>query len=162
MITDTKLTLVLYPNTHGIAYVLCENPKKIIDFGLKTISRKEYVKWVRKAKELIDFGQPELVLLMDRPPATLSKRTHLLLLEIEKMALEARLSVIKITRERIRNVFQEFKTKTKYEIARTIVNWYPQLKSRMPYERKDWLAEHYQMGVFDAFSLMITHYYYKD
>jgi len=27
------------------------------------------------------------------------------------------------------------------------------------HKRLSWMAEHYQMGVFDTFSLMLTHYY---
>jgi hypothetical protein len=49
--------------------------------------------------------------------------------------------------------------KTKYEIARTIVKWLPQFKHQMPRFRKPWMAEDYNMGMFDALSLAITHFY---
>ena len=48
MKTNQKLTLVMYPNTHGIGYVICEGPDEIIDFGLKkvqSISNSEGIKF---------------------------------------------------------------------------------------------------------------------
>ena len=82
--------------------------------------------------------------------------------EIEKEAQAQELNVYKYSRNQIQHVFEQFKAKNKYETARVIVRWYDQLKTRMPYQRKAWMAEHYQMGVFDAFALMLTHYYHKD
>lgn len=164
MIVDVKLTLVLYPNTHGIGYVLCEGPKEIIDFGLKSISRRDSQKYVAKAKEMMDFGKPDIVLLIDREQAKsrVSERIASILSNIECEAHRKELSVCKYSRDQIEHVFNEFKASNKYEMAKVIANWYDQLKSRVPYERREWMAEHYQMGVFDAFSLMLTHYYFKD
>ena len=60
------------------------------------------------------------------------------------------------------SVFGQFGCITKYEITKILVDWYPQLKSREPQKRKVYEAEHYQTGIFDAFALMLTHYYLKD
>jgi hypothetical protein len=65
------------------------------------------------------------------------------------------------SRNQIKEVFNAFGCETKYEIAMKVLSWYPQLQSRTPEKRMAWMAEPYQMGVFDAFSLMLTHYYLK-
>ena len=43
---------------------------------------------------------------------------------------------------------------TKHEIS-----WYPELKKRMPKQRKAWQTEPYTMSYFDALALFVTHKY---
>jgi hypothetical protein len=59
----------------------------------------------------------------------------------------------------MRDVFEQFGAKSKYEIANKIVTWFPQLVSRAPKIRKPWMDEDYNMGIFDALALAITHKY---
>jgi hypothetical protein len=56
-------------------------------------------------------------------------------------------------------VFEQFGAKSKYEIANKIIAWFPQLASRAPKIRKAWMDEDYNMGIFDALALAITHKY---
>ena len=66
------------------------------------------------------------------------------------------------SREQIRDVFQQFGAVSKYEIATKIIDWFSELESRMPKYRKPWMAEDYNMGMFDAISLILTHRYLRD
>jgi len=159
---DEKVTLVLYPNTWGIGYVICAGPKDILDFGLKQVKRNTQKDYSEKAKWFIEYCKPEVVILLDpKTKGKSSKRIPDALDEIKRLVSTHQLTLFEYTRSQVVYVFSEFKAHTKYEIAMLIISWYPQLKSREPHKRLPWMAEHYQMGVFDAFSLMLTHFYLK-
>lgn len=157
----SKLTLVLYPNTNGIGFVICESEKDIIDFGLKPINRRTQKEYLDKAKWLIEYASPDIVLLLDYKGAItkLSKRQESVIEDITNYARDHGLRIRHYSRRQIRDVFSDFKAPTKHDIAMTLIRWYPQLKSREPHKRLSYMSEHYQMGVFDAFALMVTHYY---
>jgi hypothetical protein len=156
-----KVILALYPNTFGIGYVICSGPKDIIDFGMKTVKSKELKAYREKIDWLFDFCKPDIVLVQDYPKNNkiVSKRTHKLLDELKTKARAQNLAIHSYTRNQIKQVFSAFKAESKYEIAMHILGWYPMLKPRKPSPRTAWMSEHYQMGVFDAFSVMLTHYY---
>ncbi len=162
MTTNTKrpkLTLVLYPNTFGIGYVICEGPKEILDYGLKKVRPISHNKYLKKVKWLLDYCKPNLVIVSDYTNRHISNRQKRIVDSITAMAQTENLNLKSYSRVQIKEVFRSFQAKTKYDIAMTILGWYPELKSKAPHKRLPWMAEHYQMGVFDAFALMLTHFY---
>ena len=50
---------------------------------------------------------------------------------------------------------------TKYEIATAISQSLPEFPPQLPPERKIWLPEDYRMSIFDAVSLIFTHFYFQ-
>jgi hypothetical protein len=154
-----KITLVLYPNTFGVGFVICEGPKEILDFGIKKVRPISHYKYMKKVKWFLDYCQPDIVLLLDYKARKISKRQKAIIDAIVQLARAKNLNVKTYSRSQIKQVFAAFKAKTKYEIAMVILKWYPILKDKTPHKRLPWMAEHYQMGVFDAFALMLTHYY---
>ncbi|MBS3915824.1 MAG: hypothetical protein KG003_15115 [Bacteroidetes bacterium] len=157
----SKITLVLYPNTFGVGYVICENAQSIIDYGLKKVRPLTVQKYVDKIRWLYEFSKPDVVILRDyrNDDYKVSKRTQKVLNELQSLAGALNLNVYSYSRLQIKDVFSEFKASTKYEIAKQLTTWYPQLRSKMPSYRKSYMAESYHMGVFDAFALAIVHFY---
>jgi hypothetical protein len=78
---------------------------------------------------------------------------------IEEYAKEINVPVYRYTREQVRDVFEQFQAKTKYDIMKQLVAWYPELKWRAPKVREVWDDESANMAVFDAIALAITHKY---
>lgn len=157
----SKLTLILYPNTNGIGFVICESEKEIIDFGLKPINRRTQKEYVNNAKWLIEYATPDIIILLDYKGAKdkISKRQEAVINEITEHAKGHGIAIRHYSRRQIKEVFSDFSVTTKHDIAMTLIRWYPQLANREPHKRLAYMSEHYQMGVFDAFALMITHYY---
>lgn len=155
------MTLVLYPNTRGIGFVLCESEQEIIDFGIKHINRRTHGEYIKNAKWLLDYATPDLVLLLDYQGAvhTISKRQVNIIDTMVKHAKERGLNVKRYSRRQIKDVFSNYAAFSKYDIAKQLISSYPQLITRIPHKRDRYLPEHHQMGVFDAFALMVTHYY---
>ncbi|WKD85212.1 hypothetical protein KCTC32516_00552 [Polaribacter huanghezhanensis] len=152
------LILVLYPNTYGLGFLICESPQKIIDFGIYKIRPFSKAKYLKKVEKLMDFCKPEIVLLLDYK-SKVSKRQRTLLQMIKKTIKAKNLKVHSYSRSQIKEVFSSFKASTKFEIASLIIKWYPQLKRIAPHKRLPWGAEHYQMAVLDCFALMLSHNY---
>ena len=154
-----KITLVLYPNTFGVGFVICEGPKEILDYGIKKVHPISHHKYMKKVKWLLDYCKPDIVLLLDYKARKISNRQKRIIDDIVQLSHVNNLNLKTYSRSQIKQTFSSFNAKTKYEIAMVILNWYPMLKDKAPHKRLPWMAEQNQMGVFDAFALMLTHYY---
>ncbi len=155
--------LGIYPNTKGIGYALLTKPDEIIDAGVNTVSPICNEICMERIERYFTFYEPVLVVTRcDDPEATTVKRIKALIRRLKKLAEQRGIKIVSYDRQDIRNVFSQFGAKTKYEIAKTIVTWMPKLGSRMPKVRKPWMAEDYNMSMFDALSLIYTHYYVTD
>lgn len=158
---DNSLIVILYPNGTGLGYLVCENPKEIIRYGMARIRPLTINAHVKRLHDFIDLYQPALIVLRNNSEegVRMSNRVRKTIEAFEKQAKDKGLSVYKYSRADVKNVFSEFGKTTKYGISKTISTWYPELASRMPNMRRNQDAEHYQMGIFDVFALMLTHHY---
>ncbi len=155
------ITLSIYPNSYGFGFTVAENFKELIDYGVVKISPIQNKKTLKRFLEFLDFYKPQVVVLRNYSEKNTRKSSRILKL-IDKMVLKAKekkMKVFKYSREDIKNVFDQFDSKTKYEICKTLIKWYPQLKQKMPKARKAWESDSYSMSYFDALSLLITHLY---
>ncbi|WP_299216971.1 hypothetical protein [uncultured Dokdonia sp.] len=158
---NSGLIVVLYPNGAGLNYIVCENPKELIRYGIARIRPLSVGAHLKRLQGFIKEYNPSLILLRGYQDTDkrISKRVVRVIDAFEKQAIDQGLSIYKYSREDIKQAFLQFGKNTKYGISKTISEWYPELQSRMPALRKNTTAEHYQMGVFDVFALMLTHYY---
>jgi len=156
-----ELILALYPNSTGMGYVICENPKELIGYGvarIKVITKDVHLK---RLEGFCKEYKPSLIILRGYRDTDkrISKRVVSIIDAFEKKATDQGLPVFKYAREDIKKTFLQFGSNTKYGISKTISTWYPELKFRMPDIRRNTKGEHYQMGIFDVFALMLTHFY---
>lgn len=156
-----QLTLVLYPNYFGMGYLICEDPKELVDYGMAKVRPFTKDRYIKRLQHFMKQYRPSVVILrgFEHSDKRISKRVIAIIEEYEKQAEGLNLKVYKYSRTQIKEVFSEFGSKTKYGISKNIATWYPELKDRMPSVRKNTQSEHYQMGLFDVFALMLTHHY---
>lgn len=155
------ITLSIYPNSYGFGFTVAENFRELIDYGVVKISPIQNKKTLKRFIEFLEFYNPNVVVLRNYSEKNTKKNTRIMRL-LDKMILKAKerkLKVFRYSREDIRNVFDQFNSKTKYEICKTLIKWYPQLKQKLPKERKAWESDSYSMSYFDALSLLVTHLY---
>lgn len=138
-------------------------PKDLVDYGVITVKPLRNPPIVKRIRNFIETFKPELVILEDTECALSKrgKRVHRLLAAIEKQATTSGITVRKYPLEQVRTVFEDFGAFNKCEIARLIIKWLPELKAREPKPRRLWMAEDYNMGIFDAIALSLTHFYVK-
>ena len=150
-----SVVLSLYPNSRGLGYVCIEEPQSLLDFGIvtgKPISNRRIMERVRK---FLDYYKPTIVLVRDAQPY--NRRICRLLEDIAGHAEQLGLSVYRYSRQQIKETFEVYGASTKYEVSRKLADWFPVLNSRAPKVRKAWMDEDYNMGIFDAVSLALTH-----
>ena len=156
--------LALYPNTRGLGYACMEGASKIIDVGVRNVRPINNRKVLEYIDGQIRYYEPVIILLQDNETKhnPYCKRVTRLIRRVEKKCNKNGIQIFKYSREQVRFVFEQFGAKTKYEIAKKIVTWFPELEPKMPEARKLWMPEGYYMGIFDAISLAIAHQYLND
>jgi len=144
-----------------MGYVISETPKELINYGIARIRPLTKDKYVKRLLRFIQQYQPTLILLRGYSSADkrISKRVVKVIDSFEQEARKMELPIFKYSRNDIKEVFSQFEGNSKYTISKTITSWYPELKRFMPDIRVYPNPEHYRMGIFDAFSLMLTHHY---
>ena len=62
---DMTIFLSLFPNTRGLGYACIETPQTLVDYGVATIQPVSNEKSFARAKKLIDFFRPTVILIRD-------------------------------------------------------------------------------------------------
>jgi Holliday junction resolvasome RuvABC endonuclease subunit len=158
---DMVIILSFYPNARGLGYACIEMPKNLRDSGVITVQPTCNKKILERITKFVEFFKPTIIVVKDYNSeySRHSKRVAELVESITNYAKEIKVPIYRYSRDQIRDVFEQFGSKSKYEIAQTIITIFPQLTSRAPKIRKPWMKEDYNMGIFDALALVITHKY---
>lgn len=162
--TNRKIVLALHPNPLGFGYAFLENPQEPWDCGMVRIRPVSNRDCMKRIKGFIDYYEPVLVIIGTPEDNYSFKgiRVKSLINEIAEFTKGKGIEVKQYSREDIRVVFEQFGAKSKYEIAKKIIEWLPQFANKLPEVKKPWMAEDYKMGMFDALSLAITHFYLNE
>lgn len=155
------LTLVLYPNYFGMGYLICENPKELLNYGISKIRPFTKDRYIKRLHKLLKQYKPALVILRgyEEEDVRISKRTIGIINGFKHEAETHDIPVHQYTRKQIKEVFSQFGGKSKFGIVNTICKWYPELVMRKPQFKMNSDLEDYNMGLFDVFALMLTHHY---
>lgn len=161
MKTNSPVVLSIYPNKWGFGYVVLEQPQTLIDYAMVSVKPLTNAKLFIRFVKLVDYFKPVIILVRDCDigATRTSKRTQDLVEEITKYAKEQKLPVFHYSRHQVKDVFEQLHASSKYEISKKIVEALPELKLTVPKPRSAWSDEDYNMGIFDAIALAITHNY---
>ncbi len=157
----SKIVFAIYPNAQGFGYVYMNGPRQLLDYGIVRINPICNFRILDKIKKSLDYFRPSVVALLD-PDAKSSRtgfRIRSLIAKITEFANQENLQVAHISRDQIRDVFENFGVITKFEISQWLLTEFKELDSRRPRERKLWTSEDRNMGVFDALSLAMSWYW---
>lgn len=160
MINEKSKFLSLYPTSRCVGHVTLEWPATFIDCGTFCVRPLCNAKLLKGIKKSIQYFEPAILIIRDYDTATFKgKRAKYLIDEVERYANEINTPIYKYSRQQVRDVFEQFGAKTKYEIVQKLLVWYPELAWRVPKARKAWEDENPNMAVFDALALTVTHKY---
>ena len=154
---DTHVVLALYANSRGLGYACIQVPKKLMECGVLNVTPLSNDKIAMRVEKFIDFFKPHVVVIRDAESSV--PRIQELSDTISIMAYEKNVPIHRYTRKQVKDVFEIFGATTKYEIAHKIIEAIPALATRAPRIRKPYLPEDYNMGIFDAAALILTHEY---
>lgn len=160
-IDKPKIVYAIYPNANGFGFVFMNGPRNLLDFGIVRINPICNFKLLEKIQDSISYFKPTVVILLDPDgkSSRTGKRTRKLLEKISAFAQSENLEVAHISRDQIRDVFENFGVITKFEIAQWLLTEFKELDTRRPKKRRLWTSEDRNMGVFDTLSLALTWFY---
>jgi hypothetical protein len=161
--TDESLILSVFPSVRGFGFALFHGAWVPIDWGFRHIQGDKNKFCLDKVEKLIDDYAPDTILLEDHAGegSRRSPRVAALIDDIAAMAKQKGITVAHYSRDEIKECFAEFEAVTKYEIAKAISRSLPEFPPQLPPERKIWLPEDYRMSIFDAVSLIFTHFFFQ-
>jgi len=153
-----RRTLAIDPCTKGFGFVVMEGPSLLVDYGVKGVMGDKNSACLKKIARLIEYYQPEMIVL-ENPIGKGSRRclrVQELIVEISKLASSKEIKSQKFSRSQIRKAFSSLGAFTKYQIACSLAERFPELALRLPPVRKSWMSEDERMSVFDAVALALT------
>ncbi|MCW3128271.1 MAG: hypothetical protein JWO03_3929 [Bacteroidetes bacterium] len=154
---ENPVILALYPNSIGIGYACLQIPDRLLDFGVATAKPISNGKLLRRAERFLNYYKPKLVLLKETSELANSGRNDRLIKAMTTLCDEMGLDTYRYTKQQIKDTFEVFGAKTKFSMAEKMVKMLPDLAVRMPKVRKWYEKEDYNMVVFDAVALAVTH-----
>lgn len=155
---NNKTIIAIYPNTLGFGYVIINNKGEIWDFGIVPIRPVSNRRCMERINEIISYHNPQILILEHHNNSRKSARIKKLNKQLYEEWKEY-VSVYRYTQQQVRETFEIFGAKNKYEINQKIVEAYPQFRTKLPDKRKPWEPENYYQGLFDALALFISYQY---
>jgi hypothetical protein len=158
---QSQLVLAIQSFTRGIAFALFEGPLSPIDWGIKEVrGGNRNARALAAARMLMERIRPDVLVLEDLTGsfARRSRRIKRLQNLLANHAVGQSIDVHHYVRERIRDCFKGTGAVTRYEIAQTIAAQIGAFENKLPPLRKLWEPEDPRMALFDAASLVLTHY----
>jgi Holliday junction resolvasome RuvABC endonuclease subunit len=159
MTQENPVLLALYPSSVGMGYACLQIPDQLLDFGIATIKPMLNGKLLSRAERFMEYYKPKVILLKEKHSSKNSKRNDNLIDALASLSYEKNIQVYRYTREQIKDVFEIFGARSKYEMAQRIIKMLPDLEHRSPKMKKWYEKEDYNMVLFDAVSLAVTHTY---
>ena len=153
------LTMSLYLNSRGFAFVLFEGTLSPYDWGVFDVRGPEKDRHVvDKVLRLLRQYVPDVLVMQDTSPEGTPRAKRLATLNSELVALaqELGMPVFTYSRDQIYRGFNSMGFANKQMLAGLIANHIPAFERHVPPPRKPWMSEDARMGLFDAAALALV------
>jgi len=158
---NTRRVLSVDPTSRGLGYMVMEEERTPVDWGVKVTRGKTKSATVATVAELIRLYRPHVLISEDcnAKGSRRCERIRRLLDGIRDAAAKDGVRSVKISTRRVKETFTSFHANTKHQIARVIAAQLPELAPRLPRYRKPWMSEDYRTAIFDAAAFALTYFY---
>lgn len=157
MTSDSPVILALYPVSGGMGYACIQVPERLLDYGVTKITPVSNSKALSRAEKYMQYYRPQVVLIRESGKGQKAERARKLNQAIETLAGEMGMEVYRYSREEVSQTFEVFGATSKHGMVSKILEFLPELAHRTPKERKWYEKDDYNMPIFDAVALAITH-----
>ena len=156
-----KTIYSIAPNANGFGFVVMEGPRDLLDFGTIRIRPVRNSKIIIRIRKDIEFYCPDVivVLFLSKKGNCANNRNGMLVELIRDFSSTKDIMYYQYTRDDIACVFDEFKKRTKNEIADFLLTEFSILRTYKPRKRKLWTSEDRNMAIFDALALAIVYFF---
>jgi len=159
LILDKERTLSISLTYRGFGFLIFENGKTVIDWGHASVFNHNPEIFEKRINTLIEYNQVESVLSYSTHRRPIQIQNNICLLK--KICKRHGVKVKFLTSKNVADVFEPFGAYTKYQRARLIVGYLPDLSYKLPPKRKPWQGEDMRMSIFDAACLALSYLYTK-
>jgi hypothetical protein len=152
------LTMSLYMNARGFAFVLFEGTLSPYDWGVFEIRGvKKDRQIVDKVTSLLRRYVPDVLVMQDMGPDGTRRAYRLALLNnaLRRSAQELGIPVFTYSRADVYSAFRSMGFANKQMLAAVIAKHIPAFERHVPPPRKPWKSEDARMGLFDAAALAL-------
>ena len=156
--------LAIDPTSHGFGFVVLEGPRRLVDWGLAPVGGVDNSRCLARITNLTEHYRPAVLVLED-PEHRLCRRcprVRRLLVRAERLATARGLRVKRISRHQVRTTFAPLRARTKEHVAAVLASRFPELRLRLPPQRRLWMSEDPRMSIFDAASFALTYFHYRN
>jgi hypothetical protein len=156
------LTMSLYLNSRGFAFVLFEGTRSPYDWGVFDVRGAQKDRHVvDKVRRLLRQYVPDVLVMQDTSTAGTPRATRLALLNSELVALaqEFGMPLFTYSRDEIYREFNSIGFANKQMLAGLIAKHIPAFERHVPPPRKPWMSEDARMGLFDAAALALLFFH---
>lgn len=151
-----KRILAVSLSTRGFGFVVLEEPKRLVDWGVKTVEGDKNAQCLVKIRRLIEFYDPDILALEDvhAKGARRAPRIRALNEQMQTLASSRRLKVVLVSATKVRERILGRKEGTRYGVAQKVAEAFPkELALQLPRKRRLWTSEDSRMDVFNAAAL---------
>jgi len=134
------LALDIHPRSFGFA--VFENAD-LLHWGVRRWKSGQQNIAIKKLCQLIDLWRPSRILIREGAPPQCRKT-------VLGLARRHHIRVRNVARADVKSAFQPLRRVSRFDIARTVVEYYPELKLRLPLNRPLGHAEPLRMRMFNA------------
>ena len=154
---NPKRVLAIDACARGFGFAVVEGSDRLIDWGVKEVHRGKNSKSLALIKKLIEYYEPDLVVVEDCTARGSRRRRRIrnLIQKLLTLCSATRMRTRSVPRLRVRKIFG---ASNKDEVAATIVQNFPELAPCQPRPRKAKhdFTEDSRMSIFDAVALALT------
>jgi len=150
------LILAIHLQTRGFAYVLFDESRIPIDWGVYDArGADKNVRSLIRINSLLELHTPDVLVLQDMSEhgTRRARRIRELNRRAAELADQRGVRVKTYSRAQVIEHFAELGAVTKHKIAEAIAKHIPALDLYVPPARKPWMSENARMGIFDAAAL---------
>ena len=121
--------LAIDPSTRGFGFAVLEGLDRLVDWGTKSAWGNKNRQCLKKAEELIDYYQPDVLVLENctAKPSRRCLRVRRLIEVIVELDAQWKVRVRRFSCRQVQAAFSAFGAVTKHEIATAIAKRFPEL-----------------------------------
>lgn len=159
------LTLSIYLNTRGFAFVLFEGHLSPLDWGIREMrGPRKCNGCLRRITQIVDRYAPIALILQDTSEHGTQRARWITNLNasIRVLAKDRDIPALSYSRDQVRSAFERHKLPNKHSLAELIAKHIPAFERYVPPPRKPWMSEDRRMGLFDAAALGLVFFHSID
>jgi Holliday junction resolvasome RuvABC endonuclease subunit len=152
------LTMSLYVNSRGFAFVLFEGTLSPYDWGVFEIrGASKHLRVVEKVTSLLRRYVPDVLIMQDMGPEGTRRANRVAVLNgaLGSVAQELGIPIFSYSRADVYDAFRSMGFANKQMLAALIAKHIPAFERHVPPPRKPWMSEDAKMGLFDAAALAL-------